>query len=84
MIAGGADGVVYCNQNPLLAVGPAGHVLWTYPSPVVGVHGSHNAKSARPGYLIGPNSILGTADLGRGVGEVFDMNGNLGENVSSQ
>ena len=84
MIAGGAGGVVYCNQNPLLAVGPAGHVLWTYPSPVVGVHGSHNAKSARPGYLIGPNSILGTADLGRGVGEVFDMNGNLGENVSSQ
>ena len=49
------------------------------PGNVVSVHGSHNATAARPGYLIGPLAIAGTADLGGDVGEVFDINGNLGE-----
>ncbi|MDQ2732204.1 MAG: hypothetical protein M3Y56_11140, partial [Armatimonadota bacterium] len=80
MIAGGSNGVTYFNADPLFAVDKTGHVLWTYPSNVVGVHGSHNAKAARPGYLIGPNSITGIADMGGTAGEVFDMNGNLGEN----
>ena len=79
MLMAGTDGVTYLNQDPLMAVDKSGHVLWTYPSHVVGVHGSHNAKAAKPGYLIGPNSILGVAEL-PGAGEVFDMNGNLGEN----
>ena len=43
------------------------------------VHGSHTAKAAAPGYLIGPSSILGTAVL-PGVGEIWDLNGNLGQN----
>ncbi|HEY3280864.1 MAG TPA: FlgD immunoglobulin-like domain containing protein [Armatimonadota bacterium] len=77
---GGADGVVYLNQDPLMAVDAKGKVLFTYPSHHVSVHGSHTAKAARPGYLIGPSSILGTAYLGPGIGEVFDLNGNLGEN----
>lgn len=80
MTLGGSDGVVYLNQSPLTAVDRTGHVLFTYPSRNVSVHGSHTAKSARPGYLIGPSSILGAADFGKEIGEVFDLNGNLGEN----
>jgi len=57
-----------------------GKLLFTYPSHHVSVHGSHTAKAARPGYLIGPSSILGTADYSGEIGEVFYLNGNLGEN----
>jgi hypothetical protein len=80
MIHGGEKGNVYLNVSPLTTMDAAGHILGTYPSDFVSVHGSHNATSAHAGYLIGPNSILGTADLGTEIGEVFSMNGNLGEN----
>ena len=77
---GGSDGRVYINQTPLLTVDAGGKVLGTYPSQHVSVHGSHTARAARPGYLIGPSSILGTANFGGEIGEVFYLNGNLGEN----
>lgn len=80
MMMGGKNGRVYINQDPLTAIDAAGKVLFTYPSRHVSVHGSHTAKASRPGYLIGPNSILGTADMGGDIGEVFYLNGNLGEN----
>jgi hypothetical protein len=80
MAMGGGLGRVYVNQSPLLALDASGKVLWTYPSAHVSVHGSHTAAAARPGYLIGPSSILGTADFGGSLGEVFMLNGNLGEN----
>ena len=76
---GGSDGRVYLNQNPITAIDRQGAVIGTYPSPHGSVHGSHNALSARPGYLIGPNTVLGVADFGGAIGEVFDLNGNLGE-----
>lgn len=80
MTRGGSDSVVYINANPLLAMdSKTGKILGRYPSNVVSVHGSHKAASSRPGYLIGPNSIIGTIDMGQGIGEVFSMNGNLGE-----
>ncbi len=79
MIRGGTDGIVYLNQDPIIAVDRNGHVLFTYPSHFTSVHGSHDAASAKPGYIIGPSSILGTANVGGEAGEVFDMNGNLGE-----
>jgi len=79
-ILGGIDGRVYLNRDPLCAVDKTGKILFTYPSRHVSVHGSHTAKAARPGYLIGPSSILGTADLGGAIGEIVDLNGNLGEN----
>jgi hypothetical protein len=80
MLMGGKEGRVYINQDPLTAVDAKGKVLFTYPSHHVSVHGSHTAKASRPGYIIGPNSILGTADMGNEIGEVFYLNGNLGEN----
>ncbi len=80
MIMGGADGRVYVNQDPLIAIEKDGTVVGGYPSHHISVHGSHTAKAPRPGYLIGPSSILGTADFGGAIGEVFSMNGNLGEN----
>ena len=79
-IMGGRDGQVYINQSPLAAVDKNGKVLWTYPSRHVSVHGSHTASGAKPGYLIGPSTILGTADFGGEIGEVVELNGNLGEN----
>jgi hypothetical protein len=80
MIIGGSDGRVYLNQDPLIAVEKDGHVLGGYPNHNTSVHGSHTAKASKPGYLIGPSSFLGVARLGGDGGEVFDLNGNLGEN----
>ncbi len=80
MIIGGNDGRVYLNQDPILSVDNMGHVLGSYPSHFTSVHGSHDARAARPGYIIGPSSFLGVADLGGDIGEVFYLNGNLGEN----
>lgn len=80
MTLGGKDGRVYINQMPLIAIERDGRVLSSYPNRNLGVHGSHTATTPRPGYLIGPSSILGAADMGREIGEVFYLNGNLGEN----
>jgi hypothetical protein len=80
MLMAGSGGRTYLNQDPLTAVDDTGKTLFTYPSHHVSVHGSHTAKAARPGYVIGPSSILGTADFGGELGEVFYLNGNLGEN----
>jgi hypothetical protein len=79
-LMGGSDGRVILNQNPLTIVDDQGRIIGRYPSTTVSVHGSHNALSSRPGYLIGPLTVLGTADLGGEVGEIFSLNGNLGEN----
>ena len=78
-LIGGDDGRVYLNQSPILAIDKSGHVVGTYPSNFTSVHGSHLAAAARPGSIIGPSSFLGTA-LVPNVGEVFYLNGNLGEN----
>ncbi len=80
MIAVGRDGRVYLNQSPLQAMAPDGKILWTYPSKYVSVHGSHNAPAAMPGLLIGPSSIYGRAKINDDIGEVFYLNGNLGQN----
>jgi hypothetical protein len=78
MVYGGSDGRVYLNQDPLICVDKNGRVLGAYPNRHTSVHGSHSATSARPGYLIGPSSILGTAQFGQD--EIWNLNGNLGEN----
>ena len=80
MVMGGSDGRVYLNQDPVITVEKNGHVLGGYPNKHTSVHGSHTALAARSGYLIGPSMILGTADMGGEIGEIFDMNGNLGQN----
>ncbi len=79
MVAGGGSGRFYLNQDPLVAVEKDGHVVDGYPNKFISVHGSHRASAARPGYLIGPSQIFGTADLGPEIGEVFYLGGNLGE-----
>ena len=83
-IIGGTNGRVYLNQDPIVAVEADGRVLGGYPNPHTSVHGSHTAKAARPGYLIGPSSFLGVipaGDASKGeAGEIFCLNGNLGEN----
>ncbi|MGD0089614.1 MAG: hypothetical protein ABSE73_06805, partial [Planctomycetota bacterium] len=80
MFMGAGGGRVVLNRSPLTVVDAAGKILGMYPSRHVSVHGSHTATGARPGYLIGPSSILGIADFGGAIGEIFDLNGNLGEN----
>ena len=79
MIRGGADGRVYLNQDPIITVEKDGRVSGGYPSHFTSVHGSHSARQARPGYMIGPSSIAGVVKVSESAGEVFDMNGNLGE-----
>lgn len=83
-IIGGSNGRIYINQNPLILVEQSGHVVGGYPNPHISVHGSHQAKAARPGYLIGPSSFLGVIQMGdekkNEAGEIFCLNGNLGEN----
>jgi hypothetical protein len=80
MLMVGRDGRRYLNQSPLTAVDATGAVLWTYPSDYVSVHGSHKAPAPRPGLLIGPSSFYGAATISPEVGEVFFLNGNLGQN----
>jgi hypothetical protein len=80
MLAAGRGGRLYLNQRPLTAVDAAGEVLWTYPNHYVSVHGSHRAPAASPGLLIGPSSFYGTAHVNDEIGEVFYLNGNLGQN----
>lgn len=78
-LIGGSEGRVYLNQSPITAVDRDGKTLGIYPSNVTSVHGSHKATASKPGYVIGPSSFLGTAEIPN-VGEVFYLNGNLGEN----
>ena len=78
-LIGGSEGRVYLNQQPITAIDAQGRTLGTYPSNFTSVHGSHKATSAKPGYIIGPSSFLGTVQIPN-VGEVFTLNGNLGEN----
>lgn len=75
------DGTLVVNAKPqLLGINLAtGQQSWSYPNPWEGVQGSHLADVPAPGRLIGPLSITGSADLGGGVGTVFVMNGNLGQ-----
>lgn len=57
-----------------------GKVMWTYPNPYHSVHGSHRAPMAKPGMLVGPLKIMGTAVMEKGDGgTVFAIRGNLGE-----
>jgi hypothetical protein len=80
MILGGKDGRTYVNQDPLTAFDQDGKQLFTYPNRYLSVSGSRHAPPARPGLLIGPSSFYGVADLGGDTGEVFCLNGSLGEN----
>jgi hypothetical protein len=80
MLAVGRDGRLYLNQSPLTGLDRTGKTLWTYPSGYVSVHGSHRAPAAAPGLLIGPSSIYGTAFVSPEIGELFYLNGNLGQN----
>ncbi len=54
-------------------------VMWEYPNPYPGVHGSHRAPMPEPGLLIGPLKTMGTVHLNDEVGSVFALRGNLGQ-----
>jgi len=56
-----------------------GKLLWSYPNCFPGVHGSHRATMPECGLVIGPLKICGVAKVSRGIGRVFVMRGNLGE-----
>ena len=56
-----------------------GKMLWSYPNPFPGVHGSHAAPMPKAGLLVGPLKILGVAKVSDQVGNVFAMRGNLGQ-----
>lgn len=72
------SGDTLIGQNPLMMFSPKGRLLWTYPNPWPGVHGSHTAPAARRGRVIGPLWVLGSANV-QHVGSAFCMGGNLGE-----
>ena len=80
MLLGGENGRVYINQSPLTVIEKDGTVGGLYPSRHVSVHGSHSATAAKPGYLIGPSSILGETGTAGESGGLFYLNGNLGQN----
>lgn len=71
-------GETLIGQNPMMMFSTEGKLLWTYPNPWPGVHGSHTAASPRRGRIIGPLFVLGSAEV-EGLGEVFCIAGNLGE-----
>jgi len=75
------DGMLIVNAKPqLLGFNIATRQqVWSYPNIWQGVQGSHTADVPAPGRLIGPLSITGSADLEEGIGTIFAMNGNLGQ-----
>lgn len=65
---------------PFLSVSLAGkNIEWTYPNLYPGVHGSHRATMPKPGLLIGPLKVCGVADMGKEIGSVMLIRGNLGQ-----
>ncbi len=72
------EGKVLIGDNPMTMFSSDGKLLWTYPNPWPGVHGSHTAPKAKRGRIIGPLFVCGSADV-EGLGEVFALRGNLGE-----
>jgi hypothetical protein len=74
-----SKGEVVSNVNPLTCFTPDGNIKWTHPNRWPGVHGSHTAPKAKNGLLIGPLYVIGSADLGGDIGEVFCFNGNTGK-----
>jgi len=65
--------------SPLRAMSPQGKLLWRYPNDWVSVHGSHGAPGPAPGRIIGALDMMGIVDAGGEAGEVFALNGNLGQ-----
>jgi sugar lactone lactonase YvrE len=55
-------------------------IEWSYPNLYPGVHGSHRAPMPKPGLLLGPLKVCGVADMGKEIGEVLFIRGNLGQN----
>ncbi|MGE9290956.1 MAG: hypothetical protein ACQKBT_08200, partial [Puniceicoccales bacterium] len=53
-------------------------MTWSYPNDYSGVHGSHKAPIASPGMIIGTLKVMGHAEV-EGIGQVFAMRGNQGE-----
>lgn len=58
--------------------GGTGKELWSYPNDYPGVHATHHAPMARPGFVIGPLKIVGQA-LVDDLGTVFAIRGNYGQ-----
>jgi len=56
-----------------------GRLLWKYPNPFSGVHGSHRAPPPEPGLIRGAFGVLGNALLPAPVGGIWAINGNIGE-----
>ncbi len=78
-IAADAHGHILLAQSPMMMFSNKGELLWTYPNPWSGVHGSHTAPMSKRGRIIGPLYVLGSATAPHNVGEVLCMSGNLGE-----
>ncbi|ACD82604.1 sugar-binding protein [Candidatus Methylacidiphilum infernorum] len=74
-----SKGNILVIADPLLFFSSEGKLLWQYPDPWPGVHGSHYAAQSSPGRLIGPLYVLGSAEGENGIGEIFCLAGNLGE-----
>ena len=73
------SGNILLLDKPFQMYSPSGALLWTYPNEWPGVHGSHTAPQSKEGRLIGPLFIMGSASLKDSQGDVFCVNGNLGE-----
>lgn len=55
-----------------------GRVLWSYPNPFPGVHGSHEATMDRPGLVIGSLFLSGVVEA-KNPGGFFTIRGNSGQ-----
>lgn len=67
-------------KKPFMGINLADNtVKWSYPNLYAGVHGSHDATMPEPGLLIGPLKICGVANLGKEIGNVIHIRGNLGQ-----
>ena len=66
--------------SPIVAMSPAGKILWRYKSAWPGLHAGHSttARGDEPGVLIAPTRFFGSFIANEQVGEVVVISGNLG------
>ena len=85
----GSGAVPTPDNRKLVVVGGGGHfecydtadgrLLWKYPNPFYGVHGSHAAPPPEVGLIRGAFGLIGNAMLPKPVGGIWAINGNIGE-----
>ncbi|MFZ2654087.1 MAG: hypothetical protein WAX69_04170 [Victivallales bacterium] len=66
------NGAVIANADPVVCYDSKGVLAWTFPNTDLN---PYDCGPLRPGKLLGPQSFLGSVDMGKDIGEIVMFNG---------